>query len=171
VNKNRIAAVAGFCMIGAAAFAFVDGKILNPQMKPEKGTYESPAAQLGEKSAQPWSTTTIEAAVNGKPLLGKTVTLVGEVVDYSCYLQVGKHGGTHRSCGQKCIQSGMPAGLLTRDGKLYLLMAEEHHPRRDGLTTLRESAIENMGYIVEVTGTMTEVDKQKALFVDGFVKK
>jgi hypothetical protein len=65
----------------------------------------------------------------------------------------------------------MPAGLLTKDGTLYLLMDEEHDPRRDGLTTFRDVAIENMAYIMEVTGTLSEVSGQRAIFVRGFVKK
>ena len=60
------------------------------------------------------------------------MTKVGEIVDFSCYLQLGKHGEKHRSCGQKCVENSQPAGLLTQDGTLYMLMPEEHDPRRDG---------------------------------------
>ena len=80
------------------------------------------------------------AAVDGKPLPGKVATIIGEVVDYSCYLQVGKHGEKHRDCGQKCLQNGQPMGILTKDGDLYLLMEEEHNPRRDGMTDLASPA-------------------------------
>ena len=65
----------------------------------------------------------------------------------------------------------MPAGLLTEDGKIYLLMDEEHNPRRDGLTDLRSSLIENMGYVVKVNGTATKVEGQRAIFVQGFPRK
>ena len=40
-------------------------------------------------------------------------TRVGEIVDFSCYLQLGKHGEKHRACGQKCVNNGQPIGLLT----------------------------------------------------------
>jgi len=83
----------------------------------------------------------------------------------------GKHGGKHRDCGQKCLKNGQPIGLLTSDGKLYLLMEEEHDPRRDGLTNFRQAAIDHMAYIMEVTGTLTETQGQRALYVSGFVKK
>ena len=43
--------------------------------------------------------------------------MVGEIVDFSCYLQIGKHGEKHRSCAQKCFNSGQPIGLLTKDGR------------------------------------------------------
>jgi hypothetical protein len=50
-------------------------------------------------------------------------------------------------------------------------MEEEHNPRRDGLTNLREKAIELAGDVVEVTGTASKVDNQKAIFVTGLVKQ
>jgi hypothetical protein len=145
--------------------------ILNPKMTPEKGTFEKPSGEMGAKTTKPWSQTTIAAAVDNKPLPGKVVTLVGEIIDYSCYLSLGKHGTKHRDCGQKCLKNGQPIGLLTKDGALYLLMEEEHDQRRDGLTNFREAAIEHMAYVMEVTGTMSEVEGQKALFVSGYVKK
>lgn len=157
--------------IAAGVYAADQAGILFPQFTPEKGSFDKPAGRLGTKTAAPWSTTTVAASVDGKPLTGKVSTLVGEIVDYSCYLQVGKHGGKHRDCGQKCLKNGMPIGLLTKEGKLYLLMEEEHDPRRDGLTNFRQAAIENMAYIMEVTGTLSEVEGQRALFVSGYVKK
>ena len=98
-------------------------------------------------------------------------TVTGEIIDLSCYLQVGKHGGKHRDCGQKCLRNGQPIGLLAKDGTVYLLMEEEHDPRRDGLTNFRQAAIDNMAYVMEVTGTSSEVGGQKALFVTGYLKK
>ncbi len=145
--------------------------ILFPKMTPEKGTFEEPAGKLGEKPSTPWSATTLAAGVDGKPLPGKVVTRIGEIVDYSCYLQLGKHGTKHRDCGQKCLRNGMPIGLLTKEGKLYLLMEEEHDQRRDGLTNFRQAAIDNMAYVMEVSGTLSAVDGQRALYVRGFLKK
>jgi hypothetical protein len=156
------------CLVVAGASA---RDILFPQMTPEKGTFDAPAGKLGEKGKNPWSKTTMAAGVDGKPLPGTVVSVVGEIIDYSCYLQLGKHGTKHRDCGQKCLKAGMPIGLLTKEGKLYLLMEEEHDQRRDGLTDFRKAAIENMAYVMEVTGTMSEVDGQRALYVRGYVKK
>lgn len=156
------------CVLIAGASA---KDILFPQMTPEKGTYEKPAGTLGEKTKNPWSTTTLAAGVDGKPLPGKVVTLVGEIIDLSCYLQLGKHGTKHRDCGQKCLRNGMPIGLLAKDGKVYMLIDEEHDQRRDGLTNLRQACIENMAYVMEVSGTLSEVEGQRALYVRGFVKK
>ena len=165
--------VAAVCFGAAATLTLglaVGKDILHPQFTPEKGSFDKPFGTLGEKGTTPWSVTTMAASVDGKPVPGKLTTLVGEIVDYSCYLQVGKHGAKHRDCGQKCLKNGQPIGLLTKEGKLYLLMEEEHDPRRDGLTIFRQAAIDNMAYVMEVTGTMTEVDGQRALYVQGYLK-
>jgi hypothetical protein len=165
-------AAAGLAVLGCLVVACAAGQeILFPKMTPEKGTFDEPAGKLGKKPTTPWSATTLAAGVDGKPLPGKIVTLVGEIIDYSCYLQLGKHGTKHRDCGQKCLRAGMPIGLLTKDGKLYLLMEEEHDQRRDGLTNFRKAAIEHMAYVMEVSGTLSEVAGQRALFVRGYLKK
>ncbi len=161
-----VAVLAGIVLAGASAM-----DILNPGMTPEKGTFAKPAGVLAEKPSTTWSQTTVNAGVNRKPLPGKIVTVVGEIIDYSCYLQLGKHGTKHRDCGQKCLKNGMPIGLLTKEGKLYLLMEEEHDARRDGLTDFRKAAIDHMAYVMEVSGTESSVDDQRALYVRGYVKK
>ena len=169
--KKWIQATVFLGLLGvASAFGYDQTKgVLFPQFTPEKGSYAMPAAQLGEKPDAPWSATTVAAAVDAKPLAGKVETLKGEIVDYSCYLQLGKHGGKHRDCGQKCLKAGMPIGLLTEEGKLYLLMEEEHNQRRDKQTNFRDTAVTNMAYIVEVSGTVSEVDGQRGMFVTGFL--
>lgn len=161
-------------VLAAAGSGWAAKGILFPDFSsPGKGTFEAPAAEAGIRptAEQPWSITTMTGAVKGKAVDGKPITAVGEVVDLSCYLQVGKHGDKHRDCGQKCARNGQPVGLVTADGTVYMLIDEEHDPRRDGLTTFRQFAVDNMGYVVKINGTMTDVDKQKAIYVQGFVKK
>jgi hypothetical protein len=92
-------------------------------------------------------------------------------MDISCYLQVGKHGEKHKACGVKCLQTGQPIGLLAKDGTVYLLMEEEHDPRRDGLTSFRQAAVDNFAKIMEVTGTETSHGGYKAIYVTGYLKK
>lgn len=145
--------------------------ILHPELKVENGTYEKPMAMLGGKPAEPWTNTTVAAGVDSKPQPGKIITRVGEIVDMSCYLQLGKHGEKHRSCGQKCAQNGQPVALLTKDGSLYMLMPEEHDPRRDGGVDAKASASEHMGHIVQVTGTeAAAVNGYRGIFVQGLTK-
>ena len=173
MTKGKMFATGGLRVV--ASLAFVQGKgILFPEWSaPTKGTYKAPAAAVGKAAteAQPWSVTTVTSSIEGKTLKGAPKTAVGEVVDLSCYLQVGKHGDKHRDCGQKCAKSGEPIGLLTDDGSVYTLIAEEHNPRRDGQTTLREVLIEHMAYVITVNGTLSEVEGQKVLYVQGFVKQ
>jgi hypothetical protein len=170
-SKTKALAAAGFAVV--ASLAFIQGKgILFPEWSaPSKGSYAEPAAEIGKAKTQPWSVTTVTSSIDGKTLKGEPKTLVGEVVDMSCYLQVGKHGDKHRDCGQKCARAGEPIGLLTQDGAVYTLSAEEHNPRRDGQTTLRDTLIEHMAYVIKVHGTLSEVEGQRILYVQGFVKQ
>lgn len=145
-------------------------RILHPEMTPGAGTWDKPMATIGTKSTQPWTNTTVAAGVDQKPQPGKPITAVGEIVDFSCYIQLGKHGDKHRSCGQKCVQNGQPIGLLTKEGNLYMLMPEEHDPRRDGGVDAKASASDHMGHIVEVSGTEASVGSYRAIYVQGLTK-
>jgi hypothetical protein len=172
-RKTATAAILLFLVGGLAGAAATKGILFPDFSKPTKGTYKDPAGDVGKKgTAEPWSTETVKSAITGgKPVEGKTTSVVGEIIDLSCYLQVGKHGEKHRECGQKCVKNGQPVGLLAEDGSVYLLIDEEHDSRRDGLTKFREQAIELMAHVVTVHGTLTDVDGHKALYVQGSVKK
>ena len=172
-RKTAVTGILLFLVGGLAGAAATKGILFPDFSKPTKGTYQAPAEDVGKKTAadEPWSTETVKSAVMGKPVEGKTTSVVGEIIDLSCYLQVGKHGDKHRECGQKCVKNGQPVGLLTEDGTVYMLIDEEHDSRRDGLTKFREKAVELMAHVVTVHGTLTDVDGHKALYVQGSVKK
>src|SRR5262249_21127550 len=163
-------AIAAAATLAAQDKKGAKGAILHPELAVEQGTYEKPMATLGTKPSQPWTTTTTAAGVDSKPQPGKPVTVVGEIIDLSCYVQLGKHGEKHRSCGQKCVANGQPIGLLTQTGAVYLLMPEEHDPRRDGGVDAKSSASEHMGHIVEVSGTQAALNGYNAIFVQGLTK-
>ncbi len=150
--------------------ASTSSAILHPEMAVKEGTWDKPMATIGTKPTEPWTSTTIGAGVNKTPQPGRPVSVVGEIVDFSCYIQLGKHGEAHRSCGQKCVQNGQPIGLLTRDGTLYMLMPEEHDPRRDGGVDAKASASDHMGHIVQVNGTEARVGAYRAIYVQGLTK-
>lgn len=172
-TRTGLAALGFTLAIASLAFVQAGSGILFPDWSPPtRGTYDAPTAELGKavRPGQPWSVTTMASSIMGKPVKGEAVTVVGEVVDLSCYLQVGKHGDKHRDCGQKCARSGQPIGLVDKAGTVYTVMDEEHDPRRDGLTDLRKALIENMAYVVKVHGTATEVAGHKTLYVQGSVK-
>ena len=174
MKRKTIFSIGAVALLAASvAIAKGPGILFADWSKPAKGTFDAPAAEAGTQAAedQPWSTTTMASSIMGKPLKGKPVTMVGEVIDISCYLQVGKRGEKHRDCGQKCARNGQPVGLLTEDGSVFMLIDEEHDPRRDGLTTFRQFCVDNMANVVKVNGTLTTVDKQKAIYVQGFLKQ
>jgi len=127
---------------------------------------------IGKPETAKWTATTFEAATaeaNQKVLEGgKVETVTGEVVDVSCYLQLGKRGEAHIPCGTKCITNGQPIGLLNEDGDLYILFAEEHHPRRDGEVDLKPAFLPLLAKTVTVTGMSTEMKGYRALFVQAF---
>jgi len=168
---QRGAIAAGLVLICAAA-AQQSGILFPDWSGPTAGSYTDPAGELGKSVTErrPWSVETVASAVDGKPLEGKPIEVVGEIIDLSCYLQVGKHGDKHRDCGQKCVANGQPVGLLTKDGTVYMLIDEEHNSRRDGLTDFRQKAIEHMAHIVTIQGTLSVVSDQRAIYVQGFLK-
>ena len=150
------------------------GATLHPEMKvaADAGTFDKPMGTMGEKSDAAWSQTTNAAGVDGKPQPGKATTVTGEIVDLSCYLQLGKHGEKHAPCGKKCLTAGQPIGLLTKAGSVYMLMEEEHDPRRDGQTSaFRKAATDHLGHIMEITGTEAAHAGYKAIYVQGYVNK
>jgi hypothetical protein len=128
----------------------------------------APPMKLGEDKPA-WSATTNEAAAseaNKKALAdARPFSVTGEVVDYSCYLQLAKTGEKHMDCGRKCLLSGQPGGILDASGNLYMLMPEEHHPRRDGKVSLKEFLAGQVGKQLTATGMLSERNGVKAIFV------
>ncbi|MBI4518931.1 MAG: hypothetical protein HY699_24330 [Deltaproteobacteria bacterium] len=52
----------------------------------------------------------------------EAVTVQGEVLDLACYLAKDKKGAEHKSCAAMCAKAGLPIGVLTDGGDLYLLI-------------------------------------------------
>jgi hypothetical protein len=92
----------------------------------------------------------LAAGQQGKSAAAKTTTMKGEIVDMGCYLAHGARGADHKSCASKCIAAGMPFGLLTPTGKLYLLTLNHDNP--DPYNKCKDMAAEN----VEVTGALAQ---------------
>ena len=94
------------------------------------------------------------AAFAALPLTAKAaseVTVTGEVLDMACYLDHGAHGEGHASCAKKCINSGLPVGIKTADGKTYLLIGD-HKPANDVLADLAAKTVTVKGKLVERDG-------------------
>ena len=89
----------------------------------------------------------------------KSTTVTGEVLDMHCYMAMDAHGDGHKSCAAKCIQGGSPMGVLTSDGKVYLLLEDD--AKKDAFDEAKKHA----GEQVTVTGTVSEKDGIKAMVV------
>ncbi len=126
--------------------------------------------QASDAPKPAWSATTIEAAATdaNKAVLkkGKSITLTGEVVDLSCYNQLGKRGDGHKVCGAKCVTNGAPVGLVTKENKVYMLIAEQHHPRRDGQLGFAKEYAEKMGTTVTISGMLSKYGGIPTVFVE-----
>ena len=88
-----------------------------------------------------------------------TMTAVGEIVDTGCYLGHGASGAKHIQCAQLCISKGMPMGLLTATGDLYLLT-----PPHDTMTAYKK-AKDWAGKKVEISSPMSERNGMKSIEV------
>jgi hypothetical protein len=89
----------------------------------------------------------------------KKTTLTGEIVDTGCYLGQGERGPKHQQCAQLCIRQGMPMGLLTAAGDLYLVVPP--HSKTEAYKKLQDWA----GLNVEITGTVMERNGLKSIEV------
>ena len=46
----------------------------------------------------------------------------GEVVDLACYTSRGAKGEDHKSCATRCMTRGTPAGILDKDGNVFVII-------------------------------------------------
>ena len=93
---------------------------------------------------------------------GGVKTLRGELVDTGCYLGHEARGEKHVGCATKCIAGGMPMGLLTADGTLYLITMNHDNP--DPYNALKEMA----GKTLDLTGVVMARGGMKGIDVTGF---
>lgn len=91
----------------------------------------------------------------GEKVITKTIT--GEVVDMGCWLGHAARGEKHVSCATKCLSQGMPMGLLTSNGTLYLVTLD--HDNADPYNNLKDMAGKN----VSVTGELLSRSGMKAI--------
>lgn len=87
-------------------------------------------------------------------------TIKGEVLDMSCYMTKGAKGQGHKKCAQSCLDKGLPAGILSEDGQIYLLV--EDHSAADAYKKTLEHAAET----VKVTGKVVTKNGMKSLVVE-----
>ncbi len=82
---------------------------------------------------------------------GEATTVTGEVLDMACYLDHGAHGEKHADCAKMCISSGLPVGLKSADGTVYLLIGE-HKPANALLADYAAKTVTIKGKLVTRDG-------------------
>lgn len=101
-----------------------------------------------------------EAAKPHDGAAGEMVTMTGEVLDLACYLGEGEKGKGHQKCAKEClVKKHVAAGLLTADGKVYLLV--EDHKHEKAFAPVRKLAAEQ----IKVTGRKTDKGGLQAILV------
>ena len=90
----------------------------------------------------------------------KNTTITGEVLDMNCYMASDAHGEGHKSCAATCIKNGGAMGVLTSDGKVYLLVQD--HSKKDPYEETKKYA----GEQVTVSGILSEKDGIKGIVVN-----
>lgn len=98
---------------------------------------------------------------------GKEVTLTGELVDLACYMGHEGKGSKHAACGKMCVQGGAPMGLLTTDGKTYLLVEDHSTPKAK---KPYKQAQELIAETVTVKGDLYDRGGLKAVMVESVSK-
>jgi len=81
---------------------------------------------------------------------GREIVVKGEVLDLTCYVAYNWSGPKHASCAMDCIKSGLPVGIKTEDGKVYLLTGKEAH--------VNDELADYAAKIVTVRGKKTALD-------------
>jgi len=151
-----------------ASAPYAAQKTRKQDQKPK--TSETIGKEFGSKPSAAWTATTNQSATTPEQKAwlgrGKPQTIAGEVVDISCYMQLGKTGEKHIDCGSKCLRNNQPFGILTAAKQLYVVVPEEHHPRRDGQVNIRDAFAAQMGKQVKVTGMVQNTPQGKAIFVN-----
>jgi hypothetical protein len=59
----------------------------------------------------------------------KVQAVQGEMLDMACYMNNEEKGAKHAKCAEMCVKGGSPLGLLTKDGKVYLLVNDHENEK------------------------------------------
>lgn len=110
---------------------------------------------------QPWKDTQASAT-------SKRITVTGEIMDTWCYVSgvMGSPeatlGSAHHACAIWCAAGGIPVGLRTEDGEVYMVLQLEGEGTADGDPTFLDLQSE----VVTADGVVHERDGLKYLVVE-----
>lgn len=97
----------------------------------------------------------------------------GEVIDLACYYDDGGSGPAHAACAKRCILAGLPVGIKTEDGRVYLLIGPQmamsqlgpkHQSLNEQLASYAAQVVTIRGRVVEKQGL--DVVENAQLFRD-----
>ena len=78
---------------------------------------------------------------------GTEMTITGQVVDLNCFVTNGASGAGHKACADACAKAGVPLGILSSDGTIYVpVSSKPGDPQNPKLAAFTEGK-------VKVTGT------------------
>jgi hypothetical protein len=83
---------------------------------------------------------------------GKPITMKATVVDTGCYFVHGEVEKGHASCAAMCAKNGIPLALVDENGKLYLVIGNDHKNPNAKLTPFIEKKVKVTGTLVEKGG-------------------
>ena len=81
----------------------------------------------------------------------REVTVKGEVLDMTCYIAYNMSGPEHAADARECIRKGLPVGIKSEDGKVYLLTGQPKH-------SVNEELADYAAQIVTIKGKETARD-------------
>jgi hypothetical protein len=88
------------------------------------------------------------------------VIVQGEIVDMACYMTKGSHGASHKACAQLCAKRGVPMGVVTDAGEVFLLLDDHNNPDP------YEAAKKLAGERAEITGKRFSKQGVASIVVD-----
>jgi hypothetical protein len=83
----------------------------------------------------------IAAAWTGPAPARQPETVSGTVVDVACRFTTGQSGPTHVACAEMCAKAGVPLGILTADGRLYIPMKHGEGPNTQLLAYAEQDVV------------------------------
>jgi hypothetical protein len=77
--------------------------------------------------------------------------LTGEVIDITCYVDHDSAGAKHAECARKCLERGMPVGLLV-NGQIYNVIISSHESASAKLAPFAGQRVTITGKTVQKNG-------------------
>src|SRR3989449_9049974 len=87
---------------------------------------------------------------------GDEMTITGQGGDLNCNTTNGASGSGHKACAQACAKAGVPLGVLSSAGTMYLpVSSKPRDPQNSKLMPYAESKVQGAGTHRFVSGLHT----------------